>query len=46
MSEKYSALFKVKKVNIRGIGSEELVCVLKSEFNNLEIDDKEKFKPI
>jgi hypothetical protein len=36
----------VKKVNIRGIGSEELVCVLRNEFVALEESDKEKFMDI
>lgn len=31
-----------KKTEIRGIGSDELVCVLKSEFDKLSILDKEK----
>lgn len=35
--------FITKKVVIRGIGDEELVCLLKQEFENLETEDKEKF---
>lgn len=43
MSANYSKLFVVKKVDIKGIGSEELVCILKSEFDKLEKVDKSKF---
>ena len=31
----YAKLFVVKKVNIRGIGTEELVCILKREYDSL-----------
>lgn len=33
----------VKKVDIRGIGNDELVCVFKSEFDKLAAPDKDKF---
>lgn len=36
--------FAVKKVDIRGIGETELVCVLKSEFDKLSPEEKMKFK--
>lgn len=39
----YSADFITKKTDIRGIGSNELVCVLKDEFEKLIDEDKEKF---
>lgn len=42
-SENYKNLFIVKKVDIRGIGSTELVCVLKSEFKKLSPVDQKKF---
>jgi class 3 adenylate cyclase len=42
-SEAYKNSFLVKKVDIRGIGSEELVCILKSEFEKLNEEDREKF---
>jgi hypothetical protein len=32
------------KTDIRGIGSEELVCLLKSQFDRLSAEDKNKFK--
>jgi hypothetical protein len=35
--------FITKRVDIRGIGGEELVCVLKKEFDKLSKEDKEKF---
>ena len=43
MGEAYKELFAVKKVDIRGIGNEELVCVSKSEFSKLKPEDKSKF---
>jgi len=46
MGDKYKEMFAVKKVDIRGIGSEELVCVLKSEYDSLIAEDKSKFKNI
>lgn len=46
MSTTYKKLFTVKKVDIRGIGNDELVCVLKLEFDKLVADDKNKFKAI
>lgn len=39
----YPVLFVTKKSDIRGIGSEELVCILKSEYENLSEEDKGKF---
>jgi len=36
--------YLTKKVDIRGIGNEELVCVLKREFEALAKEDKAKFK--
>lgn len=42
-SRSYSQLFVTKKSDIRGIGSEELVCILKSEFEKLSKEDKERF---
>lgn len=44
MSDMYKNIFLIKKVDIRGIGSEELVCILKEEYDKLEKTDKEKFK--
>jgi len=35
--------FVTKKVNIQGIGEEELVCILKDEYEALPIEDKAKF---
>ena len=46
MSELYSELFTTKKTDIRGIGTDELVCVVKSEFDKLNSTDKSKFKHI
>jgi class 3 adenylate cyclase len=46
MVEAYAKIFIVKKVDIRGIGENELVCVLKNEFEKLEKSDIEKFKNI
>jgi class 3 adenylate cyclase len=43
MPENRKEIYCVKKVDIRGIGSE-LVCVLKDEFNHLPENEKEKFK--
>jgi len=43
INEDYSSDFIIKKADIRGIGSEELVCILKSEYELLEMDDKNKF---
>ncbi len=43
MGESYKKLFVVKKVDIRGIGNEELVCVLKSEYEKLPPEEKKKF---
>lgn len=43
MSDKYQKIFTVKKVDIRGIGGEELVCIIKSEYDNLNDIDKNKF---
>lgn len=36
-------IFSVKKVDIRGIGGEELVCVIRDEFEKLSKESKEKF---
>jgi hypothetical protein len=36
-------LVVTKKVDIRGIGSDELVCVVKTEYDKLEQVDKDKF---
>ncbi len=36
-------LFDTMKTDIRGIGSEELVCILKSEYEKLSKEDKAKF---
>lgn len=44
MSEDYEIQFTTKKVNIRGIGENELVCVLKSEFEKLSDEEKKLFK--
>lgn len=43
IAEEYKPLFAVKKVDIRGIGNEELVCVLKNEFEKLLPEEKKKF---
>lgn len=43
LEDSFRKQFIVKKVDIRGIGSEELVCILKSEFDKLEKEDKDKF---
>lgn len=43
LSDNYKKLFIVKKINIRGIGNEELVCVLKDEYQKLPAEDKKKF---
>ena len=42
-SDTYVKDFLVKKVDIRGIGSTELVCLLKSEYAKLSPVEKEKF---
>lgn len=39
----YSPEFVTMKTDIRGIGSEELVCILKTEYRNLNDEDKAKF---
>jgi hypothetical protein len=36
----------IKKVDVRGIGNEELVCVLKDEFDQLNPEYKEKFTDV
>ncbi len=43
INEVYSALFVTKKSDIRGIGSDELVCILKNEYDKLAKFDKDKF---
>ena len=45
-SESQKKFFLTKKVDIRGIGNDELVCVLESEYKNLEEEDKAKFKDV
>jgi hypothetical protein len=42
-NESYASDFITKKSDIRGIGSNELVCILKSEFEKLSKEDKTKF---
>ncbi|HEY9083357.1 MAG TPA: hypothetical protein VIN73_08475 [Vicingaceae bacterium] len=44
MSENVQKHFISKKVNIRGIGENEIVCILKEEFNNLTAEEKSLFK--
>ncbi len=44
MADIYKDVLSVKKVDIRGIGSDELVCILTEEYNKLEKTDKDKFK--
>jgi hypothetical protein len=46
MAPGYSKTFIVKKVDIRGIGSEELVCFSKREFDLLPESEKSNFKNI
>lgn len=43
MGEGYKDRFVVKRVNIRGIGENELVCFSKIEYDKLEKPEKEKF---
>ena len=43
MHESLKNIFIVKKVDIRGIGETELICVLRSEFEKLSQEDKRKF---
>ncbi len=43
MEEGYKSIFITKKVNIRGIGENELVCFRKDEYNNLSVDLKNLF---
>lgn len=43
INESYSKAFVTKKSDIRGIGSDELVCILKNEFDKLMKIDKDKF---
>jgi hypothetical protein len=38
--------YVTKKVDIRGIGNDELVCLLKHEYDILEEEDKSKFKDV
>jgi hypothetical protein len=42
-NKSYRDFFITKKTDIRGIGSEELVCVLKNEFDQLNEEDKARF---
>lgn len=44
MSENFEKKFINKKVNIRGIGENEIVCILKSEFELLTAEEKKLFK--
>lgn len=46
LSEKYSKIFQTKKVIIRGIGEDELVCIEKAEFEKLRKEDKGMFKSV
>lgn len=46
LGEGYKDRFLVKKVNIRGIGDDELVCISRIEFNKLEQQEKDRFKNI
>lgn len=46
LAEGYKTKFIVKKVDIRGIGEDELVCFSKSEYENLQAEDKEKFRNV
>ena len=43
MEDSFKKMFIVKKVDIRGIGENELVCVLKDEFNKLPVEQKKFF---
>jgi class 3 adenylate cyclase len=43
MGDSYKSQFLIKKVDIRGIGSGELVCILKSEFQSLSKEEKKYF---
>lgn len=44
MTAKFEEKFITKKVNIRGIGENEIVCILKSQFENLTAEEKKLFK--
>jgi len=44
MHESLHETFVVKKVDIRGIGENELICVVKNEFEMLSNEEKKKFK--
>jgi len=43
LADHYKKKFIVKKVNIRGIGADELVCIRKDEFEKLPDADKKHF---
>jgi len=43
INESYSKIFVTKLSDIRGIGSNELVCILKDEFEKLDKTNKDKF---
>jgi hypothetical protein len=43
MSEVFENKFITKKVNIRGIGENEIVCILKSDYDNLNAEEKKLF---
>ena len=44
MAAVYKKMFIVAKIDIRGIGQDELVCILKNEFEDLSENEKSKFK--
>ena len=46
MSKDVSSTYLVKKVKVRGIGEEELVCVNKQKFERLDAADKEIYKDV
>lgn len=45
-SDLYQKKFVVKRVNIRGIGPNELICVLKDEYESLTPEEKKNFSEI
>ncbi|WAC11511.1 hypothetical protein [Dyadobacter pollutisoli] len=46
LSASYAKDFVVKKVDIRGIGGDELVCILKNEYDKLTPEEKKGFLKI
>jgi hypothetical protein len=36
----------VKKMTMRGIGEKELICILKSEFDQMSADDKKHYRDV